>query len=451
MTLKRLINPFTVIALLLVGVQVLAQAPRTDSCVFTSSVFNLEDNTRVDEYSCQAGPYKTTFQYERLLSDGQHTIGEWREGSEYFIHVLDKEGKEVIPVGQYDHINFYRLDSKSDREESYFLVGRLLSESDEAYCFGVLDNHANTVIPVEYRFLESLGDHERFITQSCTEDTGLFIIDEAGQRVAQGSFDTIERAPTVWNDRFFLKVMKNNLYGLLDIKTGELVFEAKYEVLGLEYDEVNFQPNLSTAKFNGRWGALNLDGQVVVPFVYEHIMLDPENLVKSGLDNADGKTYFLVVDGDSVKQVAYKQGELIDEKAVPNLYSVAFTQDFLKSAYPDGAYVPKEFSNMKQAYFGIHEQRLKRMLIPVMLVRDNQAEVPFVFFERSELSLGDFEDTQTISLLDNGFQITIEGISRFDDEKINTTLDFVKTQDGLLCEACKDYQIPREWVRLKRP
>lgn len=127
--------------------------------------------------------------------------------------------------------------------------------------FGVLNAQGKVIIPFEYQQLEfyniSSKDH----------------------------FEEVLSA----ND-FVFKVKKNGLFGFIDIQ--------HKQVLAIQYDKLNYyekgQP--FPASMGGKWGIINLRGEVKVPFQYEEM---------EGIDNA------YVVKQKGLKGIISKEGKVL--------------------------------------------------------------------------------------------------------------------------------------------
>ncbi|GMQ56242.1 hypothetical protein AN1V17_06350 [Vallitalea sediminicola] len=128
--------------------------------------------------------------------------------------VINSKGEEILPC-IYDRIYNY----------GYFLDGLFMVEKDDKY--GYVNAKNEVVVPIEYKYT-----------------TRLNVVGEEA-------------------DRYIVVVGKGEKFGLIDNK-GELVYQCK-----LDNDVLHSKDGIIITTQNGRWGAIDLKGNVVIPFIYE--------------------------------------------------------------------------------------------------------------------------------------------------------------------------------------
>lgn len=378
------------------------------------------------------------FKYHSLYLVGDYIKATLWDNEKATEVVFSTKGKVVIPA-KYNFIEIpYKFSNKKGNID-YFIVG-IIDYKSKTSKVGVVNQNNEVVIPIEYYSIDYLYDHQCFVGKSVSEKM-YYVLDENGKRLSNIGFDTITRLSN-YGDEPVRLISKNDLYGLVELATGKLIFKPQYEWLGLEHYNLSGTPEISTAKKSGKWGVVNLQEEVLVPYKYEHI--NYEGFDKEGM-------HLTVVENDTLKKIIYKDRNIVSEKKAENLYTAKFSREMFKEKYPNGVYVPKEFNTMSKVYFGPRKNSINAPVIPAMVIKNRKAEVPFIYFTGAALHIGDIESTYPIKEIDNGFSISMTASSRFAPEKeITNNFKFVKKGNSYFCEECRENRIPVEWIKLEK-
>lgn len=205
---------------------------------------------------------------------------------------LNKSGAVVIPI-KYDVMN--------DFSKGLALVGiidelRPSSFGKPYYKWGVVDKYGNTVIPMKYNKLSSFSEglilanlngkygyinkkNEVIIPFIYTKAVD-FLNGKAKIEISGKTYfiDNLGRPiePTVYNE------VKEYSEGLAQVRMGYenqgdyttwgYINKLKEEVIPLKYQFAGpFSDGLAAVKFNDKWGAIDREGNIVIPFKYDGI------------------------------------------------------------------------------------------------------------------------------------------------------------------------------------
>jgi hypothetical protein len=201
--------------------------------------------------------------------------------------MLDIQGRVVIPC-VYDS---YMYEYTSSTEQPIFIT-QLKGK------YGAIDKNENVLIPFEYDEL--------------TYGNGYYQM-KKGQLWGWQNVSTQKAiAPTYQSIDLLTKnvymVQENNQYGLVDTHTGNKITAIEYQSMGYLFyqselgDYINYayeDYGLIPAQLNGKWGLVNMEGKVIVPFeldkVYEFEKDNRAKIVKgnqTGYLDKTGKVYF---------------------------------------------------------------------------------------------------------------------------------------------------------------
>jgi len=127
--------------------------------------------------------------------------------------------------------------------------------------FGIIDTLGNFLLPNQYDEIERWeSDFYRLgVYNPAADRVNTFGLADANGRLL---LDTLYSAIDQIKDQY-IRVNKDSLAGLFD-QTGNVVIPMDYTFLGFISEE-----GLIAAKRNGRWGFLNNNGEVALPFLYE--------------------------------------------------------------------------------------------------------------------------------------------------------------------------------------
>ena len=208
---------------------------------------------------------------------------------------IDKQGKEVIPC-KYTFAHPF----------SEGLAAVEVSNEEGLSSGGYIDRKGNIVIPCSYNTADGMNPFSSGLAVVMNEDGLLGCIDTKGNVVIKFAYDYIE----VLNDVIITKEAGCDLYGLLDrdgkavtqyiydviyeegsliavVKDGKSGFIDKRgkEVIPCKYDAhfaedsdegwvvgcSPFTEDISIVKLNGKYGAINRQGNVIIPNVYDEL------------------------------------------------------------------------------------------------------------------------------------------------------------------------------------
>jgi hypothetical protein len=201
--------------------------------------------------------------------------------------LIDKTGKEVIPVGRYEYI--MRCDAEPQllwyrKDKKYGLMndaGTVFTDALYDYIFfrndgtakvtqgkqnGVFDKNGKMIVPVKYSFVGNPENGYIHVIQS-TYEHGYY--DTSGKEVipAGGGIDTI------WGVKEdMLIVQKAKQYGFADMKLKKFISQKPYEGVG------RFSEGLAAVLNNKKWGFVNKTGKEVIPPAFDNCYAFTEGL-----------------------------------------------------------------------------------------------------------------------------------------------------------------------------
>lgn len=181
--------------------------------------------------------------------------------------------------------------------------------------YGIIDRTGKEVIAPTYNGIryEDMGelDEEGFYEEGETASIQLFknvavvghkgkygiINNRTGKEISGFIYDKVD-----FPDENYLIVKMNNQWGVVQMNTGKIVLPFKYDFLWMS-DE------FAIARLDEKWGVVNLQGEIIIPFEYENI--DP--LPKSGFFNVK-KDKWGVVDKNGKEIIAPKYTSFYTEE-----------------------------------------------------------------------------------------------------------------------------------------
>lgn len=147
-------------------------------------------------------------------------------------------GKTVIPF-QYDYLSY-------DDHSGQFLFG--INEK-----YGLLDKSGKVLIPANYAMISYInGGYAVF-----QENEKYGILNQAGKIIVPASYSFISEN----NGTHFISV-ENDKYSLVDIKTNKSTAQA------YDFISITEEPNLFLSSKDGKYGYLNGQGKIAIPFIY---------------------------------------------------------------------------------------------------------------------------------------------------------------------------------------
>ncbi len=206
----------------------------------------------------------------------------FREGVAYFsigeqYGLIDREGNVILELTDCDSISSFR------EELAYFSVdglygymdqsGKTVIESvyeDAGYFYGglavvmrggflgVIGKDGRKILPLEY---EDVTLEEACIT--ARKEGMFYFFDRDGREVSSGSWDEVSKGGD-GKDVFYL--YQNGKEGLAD-RTGRIIWEPIYE----RFTVIPGKELVIMQDENGKYGVLDYDGQIRVPFLYSDI------------------------------------------------------------------------------------------------------------------------------------------------------------------------------------
>ncbi len=167
---------------------------------------------------------------------------------------LKNSDGEIIAEAIYELIGIY--------DNGYSLVQNK-SEHEFLKNLGLLDNEGNTIVVPIYQYFNHLPNHGLAIVallESADEESGgpsefnFGVFDYSGENII--AFD---------NNYNYINILHDYLYRSSDLSTGQ-------EQLDLNIPKSNFGDDLIfLARLGDKFGCINLKGEVIIDFNYEHI------------------------------------------------------------------------------------------------------------------------------------------------------------------------------------
>jgi hypothetical protein len=125
--------------------------------------------------------------------------------------------------------------------------------------YGVLDNSGNTVLNFVFDDIMVCEEYN-LITGIRKGLTGIYTLE--GRPLVTDKFDAVNY-PLSYN---LIPVMKGFLWGVID-RSGKFVIPDKY----IEVGHLHGNNAISLKNMNHKFGAINLKGEIIIPFIYDSI------------------------------------------------------------------------------------------------------------------------------------------------------------------------------------
>lgn len=212
---------------------------------------------------------------------------------------MDYLGKLVIPY-EYEELELL--------ENEKYLVAAKNSKT------GLLDCNGNICVPFTYGWDAFISDEDEVFFVEKNGKYGL--VDFNNKQLIPFQYDA-------WIDSKdnLLVVKKGNRYGIIDLKKKKEILPCIYERIEMGnklYDNgwhVIYNKkysNLTAILKNGKWGFVDLEGNIVIPCQYENTLeIDENGLVD--IQNHPARHYYFFIDGKTPFMKNKKVG-LLDEK-----------------------------------------------------------------------------------------------------------------------------------------
>ena len=131
--------------------------------------------------------------------------------------------------------------------------------------YGLMDSSLHIVIPIEYEYLDILGRNSVIAVQN--DKYGL--LDTSGHTLIPTQYRFVARA----NENNYI-CYTNDGCEMYDISNKVILFPNKYD------DLIPVAADLLIAKLNGKYGAIDISGKQMEPFIYDDMWVDdvPDNM-----------------------------------------------------------------------------------------------------------------------------------------------------------------------------
>lgn len=249
----------------------------------------------------EKGELLTDYVFDNIIYINDTLIGVTKGNKE---GIINKQGEQILPT-VYDGITLY--------DNHYFRL-----HQDGKY--GVADPLGNIVLPLEYDGIGSLDsdDNRNRVIISKQQKRGL--IDEEGNIILPAKYDLLFccRATN------YGKVAIGNLYGLISL-SGAPLTPVEYQSI----ETFSYEPMILKAKKQGKWGLMDVKGNVLHPFEFDQLPRFYPDEVGIETFKKDGKIGFINNEGKIVSSANYDSISIFDDKKYElkndNLYGLADT------------------------------------------------------------------------------------------------------------------------------
>ena len=188
--------------------------------------------------------------------------------------VIDTLGNEIIKMGKYDGIS-------DDDGNGNFIVKQKNSEK-----YGVIDINDNVIVPIIYDRINGWGQYYIVVQKS-----KYGILDINGNQQVSLKYDYIKGLH--YGNKISFYVFQNESSGLIN-ENGEMLTMKKYETIGDYKNDGNYTNNdcgansmarwnRAMAKYNGKWGWVNIDGEEVISCQYDNVNQYDFRFSKTGI------------------------------------------------------------------------------------------------------------------------------------------------------------------------
>lgn len=205
--------------------------------------------------------------------------------------LIDIECKIIIPIGQYDYMNFF-----SD-ELIEVANGPIIKEYPGTSAkwntfsnWGIIDTHGKTIIPCRYSHISIYPSEELYIVSTLANDTRHYgVIDKRGSVVLPFNYSYLGNLNSIVvysynanveiedNDYRQGEFHEDSTFGLMDSNFSMLT-EAIYNIIATNDECI-------IVRKNGELGLLNMQGKEIIEFgKYDYIEFDESGLIKVAKD-----------------------------------------------------------------------------------------------------------------------------------------------------------------------
>ncbi len=207
----------------------------------------------------------------------------------FFVYFMDKKDKGVIDLtGKKINLGEY--------EDAFSVSGSLLAVKEDKGLWGVIDLNKQVVLPFEYVEIKPFSD-DKILAMKVRDHAQWSLIDMQGNVIMPAGFNLVNVGDLPEPLRAF-KLGENDLFGMIDAQTGEIVFQPKYDGVIYTFDYQN-QTYMTVIGADGRAGLLNLtQRKEILPLEFGDLAMLENGLFKAYKDgkwmiyNQEGKKRF---------------------------------------------------------------------------------------------------------------------------------------------------------------
>jgi hypothetical protein len=175
---------------------------------------------------------------------------------------LHRGGREVIPH------QFAYVGQISPR---FFLVRAVPQPGDKTPKFGIWSAEGQQVIEPKYRDIRHVALHQRFRVSLGDENPKFGYFDEDGREVLPVVYDHLERISNLKGEPTNV-ALRGDGYGYVDIRTGEVLIEPKYDTFQVTEDMIDADgKGILLARYRGNWGVIDTRGHSLTDFVFDEL------------------------------------------------------------------------------------------------------------------------------------------------------------------------------------
>lgn len=170
---------------------------------------------------------------------------------------IDVAGKVTVPF-EYDYLAY-------DNNTGQYIFG--INEK-----YGILGNDSKTIIPAKYDMISFIKDGYAVFQQQ--EKYG--IINQSGKIIVPANYSYISEN----NGTHFISI-DNDLYSLVELKSNKVVAST------YDFISITDEPTRFLASKDGKYGYLDGQGQVAIPFIYEGATAFYDGLASVTVEGSD--------------------------------------------------------------------------------------------------------------------------------------------------------------------
>ncbi len=343
------------------------------------------------------------------------------KGNGYETGLYHKYNKTLVIPAVYDTLNYISDD-------------RITACKNDRY--GMINIEQEEIIPFEYKYIDYINDN--FII-AINDDEKYGVINIDNEVVLSFEYDEIYNIHEYYG---YLRVSKNNKFGLVNSANAEIV-------VPLEYESIEYTRNeTAVAIKEGRFGVIDVRNKIVVPFIYDSIMNHYDGFAVykdelAGFINEEGSVilpvefynisevkdgYITAVINDENDEHKYAVYDLNGEEIVPPIY------DYIDY------YATDKYMLVNKGWYAylIEKETGKEMIADsnlyftdVKYINDKyyaggaSGSYAIVNFAGQLLTLHNYND---ISIINIDGEDTIA--AKYNSERFNTYFDYFKQTNG---------------------